>query len=136
MKASAGEKGFQRQLRRIVALLFALAGLAERAAGRSGPVRLLVFWLLWRGEAVVRDYVFSLTGRDPCPPLPAGLADDDSEALHLAARLRALAAALAAFVETVVAARLTEIGRLAPRLIGALSAFAGIAHAAERLDSS
>lgn len=42
---------------RIVALLVSLAGLAERAALRCFPIRLLVFVVLWRAEAVARDHV-------------------------------------------------------------------------------
>jgi hypothetical protein len=44
-------------LKRIVALLFSFAGLAERAAGRSYPVRCLVLWLLRRAEIIARDWI-------------------------------------------------------------------------------
>jgi hypothetical protein len=76
-------------LGRIVALLCALAVLAERAAGRSPLVRSLVLWLLRRAEAVARDFV---EGDAPCeamPVVPAGTGPAD--AMRLAASLRALA---------------------------------------------
>jgi hypothetical protein len=44
-------------LKRIVALLFAFAGLAERASGRSYPVRCLVLWVLRRAEVVARGWI-------------------------------------------------------------------------------
>jgi hypothetical protein len=82
-------------LRRIIALLVSLAILAERAAERSLPVRWLVLWILRRAETVVEDFVFDETGLPP-PALegiaPAGNGPND--ALRLAARFRALAAAL------------------------------------------
>lgn len=44
-------------LERIVALLFALADLAERASNRSYPVRCFILWILRRAEVVARDWV-------------------------------------------------------------------------------
>jgi hypothetical protein len=52
----------ERTLRRIVLLLVALAGLAERAADRSWPVRCFVLWLLRRAEAATAEW--------DRPPLP------------------------------------------------------------------
>jgi hypothetical protein len=52
-----GEAGNERQLRRIIALLVAFAGLAERAAGCSYPVRFLLLLVLRHAEAIARDYV-------------------------------------------------------------------------------
>lgn len=46
-----------RQLDRIGAILLALAGLAERAAGAPGPVRWFVLWILRYAEAVATDFV-------------------------------------------------------------------------------
>ena len=91
--------GDERTLRRIMALLIALAALAERAAGRSYPVRCLVLWILGRAEAVARDFVADATGMPPAvfavvPQVHGGPAD----ALRLAARLAALAAALGALL--------------------------------------
>jgi len=81
-------------LRRIVALLLALAGLAERAAGRSAAVRLAVLWLLWPAEAIASEHVAKLTGAT-CPTI---WQEGPDEATRLAAVFRALATALAALV--------------------------------------
>lgn len=81
-------------LRRIVALLLSLAGLAERAAGRSATVRMAVLWLLWPAEAIASDYVADLTG---CA-CPVAWQSGPDEAIHLAAVFRALATALMALV--------------------------------------
>ncbi len=88
-----------RMLRRIVALLVALAVLAEQVAHRSAPVRFIVLWLLRRAEAVAAEFVFEETGL-PAPAAECIAAADDgpAEALHLAAQFRALAAALAAML--------------------------------------
>ena len=92
-------RGGGRMLRRIIALLVALAVLAERAAERSLPVRWFVLWILRRAEAVVEDFVFDETGMPP-PAMegiaPAGNGPDD--AFALAARFRSLAAALCALL--------------------------------------
>ena len=91
--------GDDRTLRRIMALLIALAALAERTADRSYPVRCLVLWIMRRAEAAARDFVASVTGAPPAafaviPQLHSGPAD----AIHIAARLKALAAALGALL--------------------------------------
>jgi hypothetical protein len=52
-----GEARNDRTLRRIVALLVSLAGLAEQAAGRCAPVRFLILLVLRPAEAAARDYV-------------------------------------------------------------------------------
>ena len=92
-------RGGDRMLRRIIALLVASAVLAERAAERSLPVRWLVLWLLRRAETVVEDFVFDETGMPP-PALEgiASVGNGPDDALRLAARLRALAAALGALL--------------------------------------
>ncbi|MCV0397216.1 MAG: hypothetical protein K5872_14750 [Rhizobiaceae bacterium] len=87
--------GDGRRLRRIVALLVALAALAEQAAGRCYLVRCFVLWLLRRAEAVVADFVAEATGMPQ--PAFAGIGttgNDPEDALLLAARLHALAEAL------------------------------------------
>ncbi|TYR35161.1 hypothetical protein FY036_02490 [Mesorhizobium microcysteis] len=76
-------------LGRIVALLCALAVLAERAAGRSPLVRSLVVWLLRQAEAVARDFVYGDTPFEVMPVVPSGTGPAD--AMRLAASLRALA---------------------------------------------
>ncbi len=88
-------RGGDKALRRIAALLVSLAVLAERAAGRSFPVRCLVLWLLRRAETVAEDYVFEWTGTPPSAI--AGIAAagyGPADALRLAARFRVFAAAL------------------------------------------
>jgi len=88
----------QRRLRRLAALMVSCAGLAEQAAGRSLPVRWLVIFILRCAEEVVGDYLDGLTGnpRRLAEPLPD---DSPAEAFRLAQAFRALAAALALFVD-------------------------------------
>lgn len=78
----------------IVLLLLALAGLADRAAGRSRPVRWLVLWSLWHAHDVAPDFVagsaWSVAGRSPALAT-VGHGDDPADAMNLAASLRALA---------------------------------------------
>jgi len=88
-----------RGLRRIIALLVALAVLAERSIDRSFPVRWLVLVLLRRAEAVAIAYAADATWTEL-----SGF-DDDREAgfgpmdaAVLALRLRTLAALLSAFL--------------------------------------
>ena len=89
-----------RTLGRIVATLVALAVLAERAAGRSYPVRCLVLFILRQAESVAGSFVaeamqtFRPAGHVRIPPVPNGPAD----AIGLAMRFRALAAALGALL--------------------------------------
>ena len=135
-------------LRRIIALLLALAGLAERACGRSRPVRCLVLLALRPGEAVARDYVAGLTGVPAfsglafgvpssgipafgrIEPMPGRHDGGIAEAMRLALVFRALAAALAALLE--------EAAAPAPRVIGVPAAFHDllVAPAVELRDSS
>ncbi|MFN3548932.1 MAG: hypothetical protein ACK4U0_15710 [Mesorhizobium sp.] len=89
-----------RSVRRIIALLVALAALAERAgARRSLPVRWLVLVLLRYAEAVVLGFVAEETGLDL-----SGFDDDPAagfgpmDAAILAWRLRTLAAVLGAWL--------------------------------------
>ena len=89
-----------RTLGRIVATLVALAVLAERAAGRSYPVRCLVLFILRQAESVAGSFVaeamqtFRPGGLVRIPPIPNSPAD----ATGLAMRFRALAAALGALL--------------------------------------
>lgn len=74
----------------IIALLWSMAALAERAAVRSLPVRLLVFWLLIRAEAAA----LTLFDQPPDVP-PQGATVEPLDLIALAARLRGLAMLLA-----------------------------------------
>ena len=108
--------GKSRALRQIVALLLALADLAECASGRSRPVRWLVLLILAPGEAVARDYLAGLTGvpaHSRLPLMPARPDDGVAEAMRLASVFRALAAALAALPNEAGAPAMPPIGALA-----------------------
>ena len=89
-------RDYHEMLRRIAAMLLALASLAERAAGRSRPVRWLVFWALHRAEAAASAFVAETDPLAPIayPALQPG--DGHHEAIRLAESFRALAAALLA----------------------------------------
>jgi len=83
-------------LKRIVALLFVLADLAEQAAGRSRPVRWLVLWSLWQADAVAREFViaFAPNAAGRCwstASKPVHQGHDPADAMNLAVSLRSLA---------------------------------------------
>jgi len=92
-----------KHLRHLAALLCALAALAERAAGRSGAVCLLVLWLIRPSETAARDYVDQIAPGAAKVPAPFRPLDGTAEALRLAQSLRSLAAALAALAEQCLA---------------------------------
>ena len=89
----------ERTLRRIIALLVSLAGLAELAAGRSFPVRWLVLCLLRYAESVARDYVVE-SAPWAWPYLESEQEPGSSplDAILLGQRLRMLAAILGALL--------------------------------------
>ena len=58
-------------LKRIIALLFALAGLADRAGARSRPVRCLVLGILRPAEAVAQASVIGTARGAPFRRKPA-----------------------------------------------------------------
>ncbi len=87
-----------RMLRRVIALLVLLAGVADEAAGRSFPVRVLVVLLLRRAEAVARAYAADALLVDVICYEEDG-ADVPLDAAALALRLRALAAALGTLLD-------------------------------------
>ena len=97
---SAIEDDNRRMLRRIVALLFALAGLAERLIGLPRPVRAFVLRILGSAEAVARDFVLETAQEDAAPltacfHIPALQGDDSpADALRLAQSFRFLAVLL------------------------------------------
>ena len=59
-------RDYHEMLRRIAAILLALAGLAERVADRSRPVRWLVLWVLQRAETAASAFVAET---DPLIPI-------------------------------------------------------------------
>ena len=83
-----------RRLDRTVYFLVALAGLAERAAFRSWPIRWLVLCILRHADAVTRDFI-ALSDPEAGPHLAAAMPPTSGhtaqDALHLAASLRWLA---------------------------------------------
>jgi hypothetical protein len=89
-----------RTLRRIIALLVSFAAMAERAAGRSLPVRWLVLCILRYAETVALDYVAEQLQVDF-----SALDDEQSpghgpyDAALLAWRLRTLASLLGTLLE-------------------------------------
>jgi hypothetical protein len=89
-------------LDRIVVLLLALAGLAERAARAPLPIRCIALWPLRLADAVARDYLAGFA--DAAPHLfPATPSDHEgiapADALALALSLRTLALALQVIVD-------------------------------------
>jgi hypothetical protein len=77
-------------LKRIIALLFALADLAESACNHSPIVRRFVIWILRAAETVAREFV---VGEPEAPALmPVSPASDSpAEAMRLAYSFRDLA---------------------------------------------
>ena len=94
--------GDDRTLRRIISMLVALAALAEQAAVRSFPVRFLVLCILRHAEIEASTFMADATGmtRPVSGEIPAA-GNGPSDAMLLAARLRALAAALAILLRSV-----------------------------------
>jgi hypothetical protein len=91
-----GEANWNRDvLERIVALLFALASLADLAAGVSFHRRRQVLQILSFGEAEARAF---LTGVSTGAPVPDDALETANDAARLAARLRALALLLCALL--------------------------------------
>jgi hypothetical protein len=89
-------------LRRIVALLFALAALAAYAGTKPLPIRLVVLWLMRPAEAVAWDFVIALAeeaGVDPDLAVPLHAHDIADEAGRLAQSFTVLAELLADVIE-------------------------------------
>ena len=95
MDWSADSEGVREQLMRIVALLLALATLAERACFAPLSVRVTVMGLLRPAEQAAWDFILG----EAAMPEPGGADDDPASAMLLAARFRALAVMLAAFAD-------------------------------------
>ena len=85
-------------LRRVIALLVAFAVLAERVADRSALVRCFVLWILRRAEVAAGEFFLEQAGMSPAPGGIAVAGYGPAYAFHLAARFRALAAALCALL--------------------------------------
>lgn len=101
-------------LKRIVALLLALAALADRAALAPRPVRAYVLDILRQAEAVAQAFVVGMA-RDLGAAMPprAGLyRDDPDDATRLALRLRVLALALASLAALPTCATVHGRGRI------------------------
>lgn len=93
------QRGNERLARRVIALLAAFAVLAERAAARSLAVRWLVLLILRRAETAAAAFVLEETGMPPTALEGlAALGNGPEDALRLAARFHALAAALCALL--------------------------------------
>ncbi|HHZ10312.1 MAG TPA: hypothetical protein GX405_16200 [Rhizobiales bacterium] len=108
----AGTEQDRGTFRGIARTLLALALLAERAAGRSFPVRFLVLALLFRAEAIARRFIARAIGAGrpaasfpdlPCLDVratgPTARRYGAADALLLALNLRMLAAVLGALDE-------------------------------------
>ena len=83
-------------LKRIVALLFALAELADCASHASWPVRVLVLAILRQGETAARQLLVETShpsAQSSVAVTPAGSSPADAMALALSLRLLALALA-------------------------------------------
>ena len=123
------------RLERIAALLLSLAGLAERAAARSAPVRFIVLWLLRQAETVAADFVgieWNATfWDDPSGFAPDHLGYGPADALALALSLRLLALVVQATAqdaarhpdEAALSACLDRLARigLGVRMVGSLA---------------
>ena len=89
-------------LSRVVATLIALAALAERSASRSCVVRCLVLLILRPAETLAREFVTGVTAT-PLPGIKGPETRNEiwngpEDAILLASRFRALAAALGALI--------------------------------------
>ena len=124
-------------LRRIVALLFWFAVLAERAIARSLPVRIVLFWVLRRAELAARSLFIDPTD-EFYASIPASCRIDDETCedglIRLAISFRVMAALLGAQLsaasarETWIAARTDGVG-VQFRLYAILCGFdAGLPH--------
>jgi hypothetical protein len=99
-------------LMRIVALVLALADLAELACSRPLAIRGFVFWILHRAELAVREFV-----ADPAdaPSATAARSGDlRADLAHLAARFRQLAHEVKRLARPALSLRDSDAGRTEP----------------------
>jgi hypothetical protein len=96
----------RRMLKRVVALLVAFAGLAERLGDLPYPARGFVHWFLRFAETVARDFAIETAVQQGAPdglaflPIPAlHRADNSADAMRLARSFRALAVLLDRFMD-------------------------------------
>jgi len=85
-------------LRRIIALLYAFAALADLAGTKPRPIRIVVLWLLRAVEAIVRHFVIEEAMESRFDPNLAALSpayDIADDAARLARSFTALAQLLA-----------------------------------------
>ncbi len=104
-------------LERIVALLFALANLADLAAGASYFRRRQVLQILSHGEVEARAFLFGGA------PIPSDTLEEAGDAARLAARFRSLALVLCALMAQ--AARFALPGADGPRTCRSSHEFSG-----------
>ena len=139
----------RRMLKRIVVLLFALAGLAERLAGLPRPVRAFVLRILKSAETVARDFVLETTrdhgasAHSPACPGPLQTGDSPADAIRLAQSFRLLAVLLDRAAKRhcgskhCIAPGAMIVGLLAAMRFGRRQPFPAMAQlAVERRDSS
>ncbi len=113
-----GEASWNRDvLERIVALLFALASLADLAAGVPFLRRRQVLKILSHGEVEARAFLFGGT------PIPTDALENTGDAERLAMRFRALALVLCAMLTqarqfALPCAASPQAGRLAHKISG------------------
>lgn len=101
-------------LKRIAALLFAFAALAELAGSKPRPLRVAVFWLLRAAEAIGRDFVSAMAadyGDRIVRPAPLSSLDEADDSMRLAHSFRALAEQLGDVMRWALAPLLDRTGR-------------------------
>jgi len=122
-------------LERIVAVLFALADLAEGAAARAPLVRAMALWLLRPAEALARSFILDFCGGGadvigssafPTPHVLETARARREDAIALALSFRALARALALWCSLVDGCRRAPGGVNSERL-AALHTFSALA---------
>jgi hypothetical protein len=99
-------------LMRIVALILALADLAELACNRSPAIRGFVFWILHRAELAVREFVADPVDAPPAPAVRSG--NVRADLMHLAARFRQLAREVKRQARPAFSLRDSDAGRTEP----------------------
>lgn len=119
---------------RIAALLFALADLAERAAGAPRPVRCVVLWALWQADAVAREFVAQagyLAGPPSSPDvMSVHCGCEPADAMNLATSLRMLALIVQAMAMSDFGSAFHEAGHLGLTRLSAYRSFQNLSREA------